>query len=181
VDLTNKQKFLGSDNMHAIAKKHGWWKESDGHLDFTKCFSDGEYAHKFYSGRRMWGAYHIWGNDLADNYTNLKYEDDVYPTTMVPAHKTDQQELMQIHRYYYQGTKYDMTKGIAAGAFGNPDRYSGNENSKVKGHWERSIGLFRTSETHLVQAHAKLARQVCIYTGIIYHISYISYRCGATV
>ena len=39
---------------------------------------------------------------------------------------------MAIHRYYYQGTKYDMTKGDAAGPFGNPDRYKSSGKNKVK-------------------------------------------------
>ena len=130
---------------------------------------------------------------------------------MAPGHKTDALEMMAIHRYYYQGTKYDMTKvceichdmmhrnkinvtlsvsfftsnhtskskivrvtylklscahttetlpkffqGVAAGPWGNPDRWSNNEKSKVTGNWERSIGLFRTSETHVVQARSWL-------------------------
>lgn len=56
VDLTDTDNFMGSANMYDIAEKHGWWKKGTP-LDFTACFSDGEYAHKFYSGRRMWGAY----------------------------------------------------------------------------------------------------------------------------
>ena len=40
VNLTDTENFLGSDNMHTIAEKHGWWNASSGELlDFTKvCF-----------------------------------------------------------------------------------------------------------------------------------------------
>jgi dipeptidase len=51
--------FMHSANMLPVAIKHGLWNPigSDGPFDFTRAFSDGEYAHKYYSGRRVWGAF----------------------------------------------------------------------------------------------------------------------------
>lgn len=44
VDLTKPHEFLCSASVHAVAKAKGWWKPSDGLLDFTALYSDGEYA-----------------------------------------------------------------------------------------------------------------------------------------
>ena len=41
------------------------------------------------------------------------------------------------------------------GPWGNPDRWN-DGSGKVNGNWERSIGLYRTSHTHLVQARGWL-------------------------
>ena len=75
-------------------------------------YSDGEYAHKFYSGRRMWGAYRLFAPsiELPSNYTDLRYEPDVYPTFLTPDKPTDVLQLANIHRYYYQGTPFDTTQ-----------------------------------------------------------------------
>ena len=152
VDLNDTVNFLGSDNMHSIARKRGWWDPSEGLLDFTKVYSDGEYAHKFYSGRRMWGAYRIWAPSvsLPTNYTDIRYESDVYPTFMKPDKPTDVQQMAAMHRSFYEGTEFDTSKGVAAGAFGDPDRFS--VTSTIRGNWERTVALFRTSQSHIVQA-----------------------------
>lgn len=49
VDPTDKDNFMMSASVHHVAKDYHWWKEEDGLLDFTKIYSDGEYAHKYYS------------------------------------------------------------------------------------------------------------------------------------
>eukprot|EP00040_Diaphanoeca_grandis_P015474 m.79016 g.79016 ORF g.79016 m.79016 type:complete len:612 (+) comp25171_c0_seq3:189-2024(+) len=161
VNLTDSHNFLGSDNMHTIAEDvlHAW-NASQGLLDFTRVFSDGEYAHKYYSGRRMWGVYHLLAPSLqiSDSYTDLKF-DQVYPTTFTPDFKVGREDLFRVHRSYYEGTKYDMTTGVAAGPWGNPDRWNSGT-GKVKGSWERSISLFRTSHIHVVEARAWLPNAI---------------------
>jgi len=154
VDLSDNYTFLGSDSVHKVAKRKGWWRESDGLLDFTKVYSDGEYAHKFYSGRRMWEAYRKFGNEFSDDYEDIRYK-PVYPVSAKPAVLVGVQNLFQIHRSYYEGTKYDMTKGLAAGPFGNPDRYKRSKNTKLAGNWERSIAIYRTTQSHVVRTTRK--------------------------
>lgn len=56
VDLSDQYHFIGSDYMYTVAKRQHIWVPNT-HLDFTKVFSNGEYAHKFYSGRNMWGLF----------------------------------------------------------------------------------------------------------------------------
>lgn len=149
INFNDPANFLFSESVRTVAEAKGWWKQGEP-LDFTKVFSDGEYAHKFYSGRRIWGAYRRFNvTDLPDDYGNLRYE-AVYPVTAKAPGSVQVKDLFGIHRDYYQGTKYDMTTGIAAGPWGDPDRWT--TNPTVKGNWERSIGLFRTTTTHVVQS-----------------------------
>jgi dipeptidase len=178
VDFSDTKNFLGSASVHSIALKKGLWKPADGLLDFTKVYSDGEYAHKYYSGRRMWGAYRIFnpsgkglpgGSPLPADYDDLRAT-IVYPATLKPDHLTGPAEFMAIHRDYYQGTPFDMTTGVAAGPWGDPDRYSTNS-QKVAGNWERSIGLYRTGETHIVTANAGLPEGV---NGVVYYAPHAS-------
>tara|TARA_B110001452_G_scaffold109724_1_gene91037 strand:- start:162 stop:1919 length:1758 start_codon:yes stop_codon:yes gene_type:complete len=154
--------FLFSASVHSAAQKNGWWSPSDGPLDFVRVYSDGEYAHKFYSGRRVWGAYRLLvpGTPLAANYTDLRTEPDVYPATLRATRKLSPLDLMATHRDMYQGTPFDMTTGVAAGPFGNPDRYSTASVTKLPGAWERSIGLYRTGYSHVVQSRGWLPNAV---------------------
>ena len=104
VNLSDTVNFLGSANMYTIAEKHGLWNASMGLLDFTATYSDGEYDHQYYSGRRMWGVYRLLAASqrLPSNYTNLKY-DTVYPTFVKPDAPVAVTDLMSVHRDYYQG------------------------------------------------------------------------------
>lgn len=148
IDFEDSYNFLFSDSVRDVALDRDWWFPGQP-LDFTAIYSDGEYAHKFYSGRRVWGAFRLMGADFADEYADLRYN-ATYPPTAKPGKPVSVENLFAIHRDHYEGTKYDMTQGLAAGPWGDPDRWSGQ--SSVKGHWERSIGLFRTGQTHVVQA-----------------------------
>lgn len=161
--------FLMSDSVHSVAIEYGWWKPEDGPLDFTKIYSDGEYAHKYYSGRRMWGAYHLAcpSQNYPADYRDLQ-SDPVYPVYCVPDQKVSTLDLMRYHRYTYQGTQYDLGApgNLAAGPFGCPDRHKEGPNEKaIAGNWERGIGLYRTSDTYIVQSNHQLSLGAVLWFG----------------
>jgi dipeptidase len=159
VDPEDGDNFLMSDSVHSVAKDYGWWKskEEDGLLDFTLIYSDGEYSHKFYSGRRMWGGYHLAcpSKHYPSDYDDLQ-SDPVYPVFTKPDRLLSQMDIFRFHRYTYQGTQFDLGANmLAAGPFGSPDRWKeGPGEQEVAGNWERSIGLYRTSDTYVVQSRS---------------------------
>lgn len=161
VYLNDTANFLGSANLYSIALKKGWIKEGD-ILDFTRIYSDGEYGHLYYSGRRMWRAFDLMAPSLAlpANYSDLKY-DAVYPFSVKPDKKMTLNDVFNIFRDYLEGTAFDMTKGLAAGAFGSPDRWAGGEGERsVKGNWERPIAMYRTSCSYVSQLRSWLNNAV---------------------
>jgi len=162
IDLSDTDNYLASPNILTIAENEGLWKPSDGPLDFAKIYSDDEYAHLFYSGRRMWRGLSLFAPSLKLDpvYTDI-IDDKPYPWSVKPDNKVSVQDIMNFHRDYYQGTDYDMTQGLAAGPFGVPDRYThGEGETQVKGNWERSIGLHRSTYSFVNQARAWLPNEV---------------------
>lgn len=160
MNLSQPSLFLGTPGMSTIAQQYGiaQFCQSDESCDFTVTFSGGEYAHQYYSGRRMWRALALMAPDydLSPHYGNLK-DDAPYPFS-VPVdpkgtgNKIDLARMFAVHRDYYQGTPFDMSVGLAGGPFGTPNRYAGGQGEQtVKGSWERPIAIFRTTHSFVVQ------------------------------
>lgn len=63
--------------------------------------------------------------------------------------------MTRLLRDYFQGTPYDLSKGLAAGPFGMPMRWGGDEKGVVGG-WERPISMYRTVFSFVLQARAHL-------------------------
>lgn len=151
VNADDKDNFIVSPNLFGVASSKGWWKQGTA-FDFTLMYSGGEYAHKYYSGRRMWRGLQMAKPSLSlpTSYEDIRYK-PVYPWSVSPDTKVSHHDLMSWHRDWYAGTEFDMTKGVQAGPFGTPDRYQ--TTSKVQGHWERSIALYRTNAVYVQQLH----------------------------
>ena len=133
VNLTDAAHFLGRADMADVARAEGWWDPArDGAFDFTAAFSTGEYAHTYYSGRRMWRALSLAAPSLVLdptvgsplNRSALAPGASFYPWSVVPDHKLSVSSLQRIHRDSYQGTPFDQTTGLAAGPFGSPNRWA---------------------------------------------------------
>ena len=84
-------------------------------------------------------------------YGNLK-EDSPYPFSYPVDKKVSVHDVMMILRDHYGGTNYStgvVEDVLAGGPSTTPDRFSGGAAEySMSGSWERTIALFRSSDTY---------------------------------
>ena len=149
-----------SENIFEVARRNNLWTEADGNLDFLKVYAP-QRAHSNYATTRVWRIFSWAAPSLnLPSHTN-PYGDD-YPFSVPIDESLDfsAKTLMAMNRDHYEGTEFDLTKGLAAGPFGTPDRYDGapnggmNRTVLMSGGFERAISLFRTSYSFVATPRA---------------------------
>jgi len=134
--------IMFSPNLIEVATEAGWYDPSTGPIDWMATVSTGEYSQPYYSLRRIWRVldrvapskeFSPW---VEDGFTTD------YPFSLVPDEKLSVADVISLFRDFYEGTEFDLTEGLAAGPFGNPNRYAGSS-KLIKGSWERAISIFR--------------------------------------
>jgi dipeptidase len=174
LDLNDPENNLYSPNVTKLAEEMGWWSPSEaaaagpGIFDFFSAYGyqpkNGGYAwdppqvadvFAYYSGRRMWRIFSMLspeeGGKLDPNRGNLPKTKNPYPPSVpAPRGSVTRSMIMDLLRDHYEGTPYDLTKGVAAGPYGNPNRAKGF--ATAKGQWERAISMHRTSFSFVLEA-----------------------------
>jgi len=156
INLDDSNNFMASENVSSLAEEMGWWKPADGHFSFWKAYCPVPYGAPFYQRRREWRVLSL----LAPSLNLDPYAKEQYPFSIKPDKKVSVQDLMAIKRDHYEGSEFDLTKGMAAGPFGNPNRYPTPGKVKPEDRkildWERAISIFRCSYSFVSQARSWL-------------------------
>jgi len=137
---------LADTNIYTTAQDLGLW-------DGKKLFRFWEvYGPKDnpYNSRREWRVY----SSIAPS-KNFDPWARRYPFAVKPDKKVTVQDLMALYRDHYEGTEFDLTKGIDAGPFGAPDRWP-TATTSDSGGWERAISMFRCSYVFISQSRSWL-------------------------
>ncbi|MBM4062404.1 MAG: dipeptidase [Planctomycetes bacterium] len=81
-----------------------------------------------------------------------------YPLFVKPDRKLSVRDVMALMRDHYQGTPYDMTRGVAAGPFGSPYRFRGVtwKHGEHTYCWERPISSQQAGFVMLAQCRGWL-------------------------
>ena len=81
-----------------------------------------------------------------------------YPLWITPDEKLAVADVMALMRDHYEGTDYDMTRGIDAGPFGTPNRWRPMtwEVDGRKYSWERPISTQQTGFSFVSQSRSWL-------------------------
>ncbi|MFP4483008.1 MAG: dipeptidase [Thermovirgaceae bacterium] len=153
--------MMFSANIFEIAREKGWWDPSDGPLDFASTYGDGEFHHPYYSLRRVWRAQSLLAPSLdLSPWVEGPFTKE-YPFAVKPDEKLTPRDLFAIHRDKYQGTEFDLTKGLASGPFGDPTRFEGNAEAvadkegkltPLEGAFERPLSIYRCCYAYVAQA-----------------------------
>ena len=157
--------MMFSANIFDAAQKKGWWKPADGPLDWTSVYGDGEFHHPYYSLRRVWRAQSL----VAPSRNPPAWIEGpftrAYPFSVKPDQKLTVENVFAIHRDNYEGTEFDLTKGLAAGPFGNPNRFEGQAEgmadkegrlTPLKGEFERPLNIYRCVYAYVNQSRGWL-------------------------
>lgn len=154
--------FMVSDVLFKGLEAVDYWHPEDGPLDWLRAVSYGEYCHPYYSLRRIWRIYDRVNPDLAlspwveDGYSNA------FPFSIPVREPLELRQAFALYRDHYEGTEFDLTRGVAAGPYGDPHRFVGSYDGKpnafsenenhLYGAWERPISVFYQGYTYVCQA-----------------------------
>eukprot|EP00981_Chlorochromonas_danica_P008430 scaffold2193_cov179-Ochromonas_danica.AAC.9 len=158
--------FLYSANLWDVAQRKGFWHPEQGPLDFLLTYAPPR-AHSPYATRRVWRVF-----QLAAPSISLPADTDPlalnYPFSVKVDKPLAVEDIIQMNRDHYEGTQFDLTKGLAAGPYGDPNRFdmAAVDNKTyleiLQGSYERSISLFRTSYSFVSQARPTRPDQLAL-------------------
>lgn len=162
----NSSDFLYSKNIFEIAIRKGWWSPEEGPFNFIKAYAPTRY-HPNYSNNRVWRVLSLAAPDMNLPLETNAYADD-YPFS-VPVTRAEgpfsAQDLMWLQRDHFEGTPISTAEGLAAGPYGDPNRFDlwSNGNMTVwdanEGEFPRTISLFRTAYAIVAEPRKNLPRE----------------------
>lgn len=159
--------MLYSSNIFEVAERNDLWSSKGGKkLDFLKVYGVPR-AHSVYATRRVWRVFNMVAPSVELPGDTDYYGSD-YPFSIKVDKPLTAQEVMDLQRDHYEGTKYDLTQGLAAGPYGDPNRFdmaaTGDltMDDVLMGSYERAISLFRTSYSFVSQPRASVPDELSL-------------------
>lgn len=133
--ITSKDwKYLDAPEVECIyawdvilwARAKGWYTGSDADFSFTDTYAPLSFSGVRGCDARVYAMFHRINPKLMEQYEDYAMgwnNDNRMPLWIKPDHKVDVQEVMNLMRDHYEGTKMDMTQDVGAGPFQCPYRW----------------------------------------------------------
>ena len=156
---------LYSENVISFAIKKGYYNPELGKpFEFNNAYDPPSPEHLKYTESRVWSIYNRAAPslNLSSDYNRGKQNAERYPLFITPDNKLSLQDVFSLVRDHYEGTELDMTKGLQAGSFGNPNRIRplSWEVDSAKYSWERAISTYNTAFSYVAQLRNYLPNDI---------------------
>jgi dipeptidase len=164
--LDDPENWLYSQDVVRFAIEKGYYRESAGKpFSFRDAYHpDQSQFSKRAGGGRVWSVYRRVAPSQAfspDYFRGVDGAED-YPLFIKPDHRLGVADVMALMRDHYEGTPFDMTKGLDAGPFGSPYRFRGLT-WNVDGRacmWDRAISTQQAGFVTVSQSRRDLPNAV---------------------
>jgi len=123
--LDDKNNCLYAEDVIAFAREKGYFKGKNSEFSFSDIYAPLDYSALRICEARVWSFFRKVNPDMEKYITYVKGETaERMPLWIKPAFKISAQNFKEYMRNQYEGTEFDMSKGICAGPFGSKLRHS---------------------------------------------------------
>lgn len=189
IDLKDKKNVLYSKDVVDFAIRKGYYDPKSGKpFSFCEAYDPVTPAKLRYTEMRVWDFFHrvAPSMNLSADYARGVQGAERMPLWIKPDQKLSLETIMALTRSHYDGTPWDMEKGLKAGPFGNP-HYSRPLSFKVDGReaaWERPISTPLTAYAFVAElkTDARNTPQSTLWLGLdnTYTNIYMPFRADVT-
>ncbi len=161
--LDDPESCVYSDNVTSFAVEKGYWDPASGEpFSFCEAYCPASPANLRITETRVWSLFRR-AAPSKEHLLDPAYHRGVpgakrYPLSIEPDQKLSLADVFDLMRDHYEGTDYDMTKGVDAGPFGNPFRVRplNWEVDGVEYTWERPISAQHVGCSWVIQSRGWL-------------------------
>ena len=163
--LDDPENCIYSENVISFAVEKGFYNPDSGvPFRFNEAYNPPSPDRLKYCETRVWSLFNRISPslELSPDYHRGVEGAERYPLWIQPDEKLDLKMIMGLIRDHYEGTPYDMTKGLDAGPFGNPNRWRplNWESEGEECSWERPISTYNTAFSFISQVRGWLPDEI---------------------
>lgn len=161
--LDDPENCLYAEDVITLAREKGYYEGPDEEFDFSAAYAPLDFGGIRYCDARVWSVFNRTNEDMGKFISYIKGESmERMPLWIKPDEKLSVHDVMMLMRDHYEGTEFDMTKGVAAGQYGMPYRCSplSFEVDGEKYFNERPISTYQTAFSFVSQSRASLPNEV---------------------
>ena len=185
--LDDPENCLYSDNVISFAVEKGFYHPASGEpFRFCDTYCPATPENQRYAGARVWSIFRraAPSKNLSPAYHRAAEGAKPYPLWIKPDKKLSVVDVFALMRDHYEGTDYDMTRGIDAGPYACPNRWRPMTwiIDSVEYAWERPISTQQTAFSFVSQSRSWLPDAIggVFWYGMddTYTTCYIPLYCG---
>ncbi len=160
--LDDPDNCLYSKNVISFAVEKGYYDPGSGEpFRFNEVYNPPSPDRLKYCESRVWSMFRRAAPslNLSPDYCRGIKGAKRYPLWIKPDEKLGLEDVFALVRDHYEGTPFDMTKGLAAGPFGTPNRWrpltwEDDQNNSYS--WERPVSTYNTAFSFVAQLRSWL-------------------------